>query len=277
MPHDTNPVVPPRAVRLSTVAEHPVLDPVVQSFLDRWQEGASQQDPGASSLVTLRPAGDDRPLPLLLYLEVASDRDGDRLPALRALAEDAGVAILRYRIADADLSGAAALVAAMPLADQGPIAIGGDGLGAALALALVVARPAGWSIRLLILATPVFGHPSDVAGTEWLDAERATHLAAKAAAIIAPAALTVEPFAFPRTLLLTAEADPFAEPAEALGRRLMAQGVDLSAARVIGMIHDFTWLPPLRDAAGATDAMRVIAAALRGHLHTPASEELSPC
>ena len=277
MPHDTNPVVPPRAVRLSTVAEHPVLDPVVQSFLDRWQEGASQQEPGASSLVTLRPAGDDRPLPLLLYLEVASDRDGDRLPALRALAEDAGVAILRYRIADADLSGAAALVAAMPLADQGPIAIGGDGLGAALALALVVARPAGWSIRLLILATPVFGHPSDVAGTEWLDAERATHLAAKAAAIIAPAALTVEPFAFPRTLLLTAEADPFAEPAEALGRRLMAQGVDLSAARVIGMIHDFTWLPPLRDAAGATDAMRVIAAALRDHLHPPASEELSPC
>lgn len=277
MPHDTNPVVPPRAVRLSTVAEHPVLDPVVQSFLDRWQEGAGQQDPGAASLVTLRPAGDDRPLPLFLYLEVASDRDGDRLPALRALAEDAGVAILRYRIADADLSGAAALVAAMPLADRGPIAIGGDGLGAALALALVVARPAGWSIRLLILATPVLGHPSDVAGTEWLDAERATHLAAKAAAIIDPAALTVEPFAFPRTLLLTAEADPFAEPTEALGRRLMAQGVDLSAARVIGMIHDFTWLPPLRDAAGAIDAIRVIAAALRDHLHTPASEELFPC
>ncbi|WP_156477825.1 alpha/beta hydrolase [Sphingomonas sanguinis] len=277
MPHDTNPAMPPRAVRLSTVAEHPVLDPVVQSFLDRWQGRASRQDASASSLVTLHPAGHDRPLPLFLYLEVSSDRDEDRLPALRALAEDAGVEILRYRIAEADLSGAVALVAAMPLADHGPIAIGGDGLGAAVALALVMARPAGWSIRLLVLATPVVGRPSDVPGTEWLNAEQAAHLGAKAAAIIDPATLTVEPFGFPRTLLLTAEADPFAEPAEALGRRLMAQGVDLSAARIIGMIHDFTWLPPLRDAAGAIDAMRVIAAALRDHLHTPASEELFPC
>ncbi|WP_230482255.1 alpha/beta hydrolase [Sphingomonas sp. Leaf21] len=277
MPHDIIPASAARAVRLSTVAEHPVLDPVVQSFLDRWQEGADRQGEGATTLVTLRPARGDRPLPLFLYLEVASDRREDRLPALQALAEEAGVAILRYRIADADLSGAAALVAAMPLADRGPIAVGGDGLGAAIALALVVARPVGWSIRLLILATPTLGDPSDVAGTEWLDTDRAEDLAGKAAAIVDPVAMTVDPFGFPRTLLLTAEADPFAEPAEALGRRLMGQGVDLSAARVIGMIHDFTWLPALRDAAGTIDAMHAIAAALRDHLHTPAFEEPFPC
>jgi acetyl esterase len=264
---------------------HPPLDAIVQSFLDRWEEDApgtrlpasapDHHDEGAPSGTLLRPAHFSARLPLFLYLEAESDRIEDRTPALQAIADGAGVAVLRHSIAaEGDLHAAAILlqdrvkrIAAMDTAlDAGRIAIGGDGLGATIALYFVSTRAfPEWSFRLLVLATPVLDAPSDAAGTAWMSAERAARLAARAAEIIDAHRLAAD-LRFPPILILTAEADPFRDAGEALARRLMTRGLEVAAIRVIGTIHDFTWLPALRDAPGSVDAARSITDALRHRL-----------
>ncbi|UYY59971.1 alpha/beta hydrolase [Sphingomonas sp. S2-65] len=269
----------PEPLRIAPASAHPQLDPAVQSFLDRWEEGAETpaRDAPVPDIALIHPAAAERTLPLYLYLEVPSDRAEDRTPALQALADRAGVAVLRHMVplgADLHTTRAALhqtverIAADAAQLDPARIAIGGDGLGAAVALA-VAANPAlpRWPFRLLILATPILGPRTDVSGTAWLTAERAAMLAAYAEPIAADANI------LPPILVLTAEADPFRDAAEALARRLMADGADVSAIRTIGTIHDFTWLPPLRDAPGSLDAARLMAGALHHRLH--ACEEKS--
>nr|WP_246352210.1 alpha/beta hydrolase fold domain-containing protein [Sphingomonas xinjiangensis] len=187
------------------------------------------------------------------------------------MADRAGVAVLRHtvpigtdlRTTRAALHDTVQRIAAdTEQLNAERIAMGGDGLGAAVALALAAdSAPPHSPFCLLILATPILGAPTDVPGTAWLPEERAAMLAA-CAHPVAPGANSLPPI-----LILTAEADPFRDAAEALARRLMIQGSEVSAVRTIGTIHDFTWLPPLRDAAGSLDAVRLMAGALRHRLH----------
>jgi acetyl esterase len=281
-----------RPALVEPASAHPSLDPTVRSFVDRWEEGvpdllsAEEGTPPASPLepgwMVLRPARYAAPLPLLLYLEVASDETEDRGPALQALADRAGVAVLQHSIspqADRRLIQTAVrkvlerLAAAEDLdLDAGLVAIGGDGLGAVEALALA-ANPsvAIWPFRLLVMATPVLGAPSATPGTAWLPESRAIKLAEAAMRVSDPAGLPTH--GLPPVLMLTAEADPFRERAEALARRFMAEGLEVSAIRVLGTIHDFTWLPPLRDAPGSIGACRLMADALRQRLRQNPEEE----
>jgi acetyl esterase len=63
----------------------------------------------------------------------------------------------------------------------------------------------------------------------------------------------------PKTLVITAEADVLRDEGEAYGRKLREAGVDVTATRYEGIIHDFVMLKALRgtNAAGAAIAQAI--------------------
>ncbi|ONF97304.1 alpha/beta hydrolase [Sphingomonas jeddahensis] len=263
-----------------------VLDPVVRSFLDRWEDrpagllGAEPAMAGVTRLapdsVLVRPADAKAPLPLFLYLAGTSEHAGLRTAALQTLAAQAGIAVLElvapFDATPADLRAmiddrieATSALTGRP--DR--IAIGGDGLGAALALNLALH---GGEYRLLVMATPVLGPPVEGRADAWMPHHRSAALTA-ASGTIEPARLAAGSAILPPVLMLTAEADPFRDSAEALAHTLIRQDVEVSAVRFLGTIHDFTWLPPLSDASASMEACQLIAGALRQRLHAPAWQQ----
>jgi acetyl esterase len=81
----------------------------------------------------------------------------------------------------------------------------------------------------------------------------------------------------PPILLLTAEVDPFRDAAEAFARKMMAAEHEISATRSLGMIHDFSWLPPLLSARGVVDAQCLVACAVRQALSPDTASETASC
>lgn len=71
----------------------------------------------------------------------------------------------------------------------------------------------------------------------------------------------------PTTLVITDEADPLRDEGEAYAARLREAGVDVTAVRVLGMVHDFLMLDSLRDANATKVARRLAVDALRTALH----------
>lgn len=72
----------------------------------------------------------------------------------------------------------------------------------------------------------------------------------------------------PTTLVLTAEADVLRDGGEAYAAKLREAGVDVTALRVLGTVHDFMLLDTLRDTAANKLAMQLSVAALRRALGT---------
>ena len=62
----------------------------------------------------------------------------------------------------------------------------------------------------------------------------------------------------PPTLLITDEADVLRDEGEAYAAKLREAGVDVTAVRVLGMVHDFMMLDSLRN-ANATKVARHLA------------------
>jgi acetyl esterase len=73
----------------------------------------------------------------------------------------------------------------------------------------------------------------------------------------------------PTTLVITAEADVLRDEGEAYAAKLRAAGVDVTAVRVLGMVHDFLMLDSLRDCHGTKVARTLTTDALRQALHAP--------
>lgn len=67
----------------------------------------------------------------------------------------------------------------------------------------------------------------------------------------------------PRTLVITVEADVLRDEGEAYAARLREAGVDVTAVRVLGMVHDFLMLDSLRDTQGAQVARHLAIDALK--------------
>ena len=73
----------------------------------------------------------------------------------------------------------------------------------------------------------------------------------------------------PPALVITAENDPLRDEGEAYARRLQAAGVDVTAVRYNGTIHDFVFLNALRHVPSTEAALAQISSGLRAHLATP--------
>ncbi len=268
---------------LELARELPVLDATVLAFLDivgRGSIDAGQEQESPLLFPDVRD-GAGTSVPLLVYVTVALPHDLPREPALQLLAHDAGVAV--YRLAAAPGDDAAAVRAQLDAAlagaasdarlDTGRLAIGGDGVGGAIALSIVLERTGiARACRLLLLSTPVLSAPAPLPGNGWLSPGRATALAEPLATIDLRFA-HIDALELPPILLLTADVDPFRDGAEALARRLVAAGADVTALRALGTIHDFTWLPALTDSSPSADTRLLAAAALRRHLVQPLDKD----
>lgn len=71
----------------------------------------------------------------------------------------------------------------------------------------------------------------------------------------------------PTTLVITDEVDVLRDEGEAYAARLREAGVDVTAVRVLGMVHDFLMLDSLRDAKATKVARHLAIDALRTALH----------
>jgi acetyl esterase len=84
-----------------------------------------------------------------------------------------------------------------------------------------------------------------------------------------PLRATTEQLAgLPPALVITGEADVLRDQGEAYGRKLRAAGVDVTATRYEGIIHDFVMLSALRGSNAAGAAIAQAIAYLRGRLGT---------
>lgn len=71
----------------------------------------------------------------------------------------------------------------------------------------------------------------------------------------------------PTTLVITDEADVLRDEGEAYASKLREAGVDVTAVRVLGMVHDFLMLDSLRDSKATLVARTLAIEALRRALH----------
>ncbi|MFI7327393.1 alpha/beta hydrolase [Streptomyces rubiginosohelvolus] len=71
----------------------------------------------------------------------------------------------------------------------------------------------------------------------------------------------------PTTLVITDEADVLRDEGEKYANKLREAGVDVTAVRVAGMVHDFLLLDSLRDTRAANVARKLAVDALRTALH----------
>lgn len=271
-----------RNVLVAASHHNPALDPVVQTFLDRCGEGQGVDgllhDDRHTDCDVFRPRGGEaRTVPVIVYIHAGPSED--RAKALQSLADRSGAAVLPVAIepeAGPDAAGrqvndlVASLASATPcLLDPSRLAFAGDGLGALSALACAGGPPvAGCRPLLLVLITPVFGPPSRGFGTHRMSEAAADACARIGITLTGPVGWPADRSRdwlrrLPPILMLTAEIDPFRDGAEDFARRMMATEHEISAHRSLGMIHDFSWLPPLLPARGAVDVRRLMANAAR--------------
>ncbi|MEJ0049240.1 MAG: alpha/beta hydrolase [Rhodospirillales bacterium] len=73
----------------------------------------------------------------------------------------------------------------------------------------------------------------------------------------------------PPALVITAENDPLRDEGEAYARKLKAAGVEVTAVRYNGVIHDFVFLNALRHVPETEAAIRQASEGIRDHLGGP--------
>ena len=247
---------------------------------------------GAVSIRILRPKGAQGQLPVILYAHgggwvVGNSHTHDRL--VRELAVGTGAAVVfpnyspspeaRYPTAIEEIYSVLEWVAehgAEQDLDGARIAVAGDSVGGNMtaALTLMAKQRSGPNLRAQVLFYPVTDASFDTGSyhefaeghflrrdmMEWFWDQYMTDPDERAEITASPLRATTSDLAeLPKALVITGEADVLRDEGEAYASKLRAAGVDVTATRYEGIIHDFVMLNPLRgtNAAGAAIAQAI--------------------
>jgi acetyl esterase len=254
---------------------------------------------GEVSVRIIRPKGTTGTLPVIVYMHGAgwvfgNNATHDRL--IRELADGAGAALVfpNYGLSPevhyphALEEGYAVL---RWIADHGAeknldgsrIAIAGDSVGGNMsaALTLIAKERSGPELAAQALFYPVTDASFDTDsydqfaegyflrrdGMQWFWDQYAPDEAQRDEVTASPLRATTDQLAgLPPALVITAEADVLRDEGEAYGRKLREAGVDVSATRYEGVIHDFMMLNALRETNGAKAAISQAIAYLKDAL-----------
>ena len=168
--------------------------------------------------------------------------------------------------------------------DTSRIAVAGDSVGGNMAAALTLqAKERGdVSLAAQVLFYPVTDASFDTDSyhqfaegyflrrdaMQWFWDQYTTDPAERAQITASPLRATTEQLSgLPQALVITGEADVLRDEGEAYGRKLREAGVDVTATRYEGIIHDFVMLNALRGTQAATAAIAQASEFLREALH----------
>jgi acetyl esterase len=256
---------------------------------------------GEVSVRIMRPRGATGPLPVVIYIHGAgwvfgNSHTHDRL--IRELTVGANAAVVfpnyslspeaRYPTAIEESYAVLRWVAdhgADEDLDASRIAIAGDSVGANMtaALTLMAKERSGPSLAAQLLFYPVTDASFDTESyrefatgyflrrdaMQWFWDQYTTEEAQRDEITASPLRATTEQLAgLPPALVITAEADVLRDEGEAYGRKLRAAGIDVTATRYLGVIHDFVMLNALRQTNGAGAAISQAIGFLRARLGT---------
>jgi acetyl esterase len=240
----------------------------------------------------VRPRGVGGTLPVVIYIHGAGWVFGDahthdRL--VRELAVGAGAAVVfpeydrspeaRYPVAIEQNYAVAQWVASDGAGnglDAGRIAVAGDSVGGNMtaALTLMAKQRGGPQLAAQVLFYPVTDASFDTGsyqqfaegfylrrdGMQWFWDQYTTDEDQRGEITASPLRATTEQLeGLPQALVITAEADVLRDEGEAYSRKLRDAGVDVTATRYEGIVHDFVMLNGLREtnAAGAAISQAV--------------------
>ncbi|MFG2749083.1 alpha/beta hydrolase [Streptomyces xanthophaeus] len=244
----------------------------------------------------VRPRGAVGPLPVILYIHGAgwvfgNARTHDRL--VRKLAVGAGAAVVfpeydlspeaRYPVAIEQNYAVAQWVAREGHhkdLDGARTAVAGDSVGGNMSAALTLMAKQRGDVRFLhqVLFYPVTDAAFDTGSyrqfaegyflrreaMQWFWDQYTTDAAQRAEVTASPLRATTEQLTgLPPALVVTAEADVLRDEGEAYAAKLRAAGVPVISLRVLGTIHDFVMLDPLRETHAAALAIGLAADTLR--------------
>ena len=247
---------------------------------------------GAVSVRILRPKNAQGQLPVILYTHgggwvVGNRHTHDRL--VRELAVGTGAAVVfpnyslspeaRYPTAIEEIYSVLEWVAergAEQDLDGARVVIAGDSVGGNMtaALTLMAKQRSGPDLRAQVLFYPVTDASFDTGSyhefaegyflrrdmMEWFWDQYTTDGDERAEITASPLRATTNDLAeLPKALVITGEADVLRDEGEAYASKLREAGVDVTATRYQGIIHDFVMLNALRDtnAAGAAIAQAI--------------------
>ena len=243
---------------------------------------------GEVSIRILRPQGASGDLPVILYTHGAGWVFGnahthDRL--CRELAVGTGAAVVftnfslspeaRYPTAIEEIYAVLEWVAAQGRdrqLDGSRIAVAGDSVGGNMtaAITLMAKQRSGPKLGAQVLFYPVTDASFDTGsyhefaegyflrrdGMQWFWDQYTTDQDARDQIMASPLRATTDQLAgLPKALVITGEADVLRDEGEAYGRKLGAAGVDVTATRYEGIIHDFVMLNALRGTNAAEAAI----------------------
>lgn len=167
--------------------------------------------------------------------------------------------------------------------DGSRIAVAGDSVGGNMSAALtLLAKERGdVTFRFQVLFYPVTNADFDTQsyhdfaegyflardGMKWFWDQYTTDPAQRAEITASPLRATTEDLAgLPPALVITAEADVLRDEGEAYAANLRRAGVDVTATRYLGIVHDFVMVNSLHETAAAKAAIAQAVGALRGAL-----------
>jgi acetyl esterase len=242
------------------------------------------------SVLIFRPVHADDELPIVFYLHGGGWAGGaethERLVREIAAGVPAAVVFHEYgnTLARANAEQGYALLShicgsaeALGL-DASRLALAADDVGAAAAAAvsLLAKRRRGPEIAFQLLLCPILGEPfSDEADGRCCDGpwlaegsiRRRLDALGLDPSVASPLRAPIQQLNdLPPALIITAECDPLREQGEAFVRRLVEAGVDATAVRCNGTIHDFMVLNALATSLAALGAVAQAIAALRAAL-----------